>query len=154
MINLHPMTEAEFARYEDHAVHDFTRDGVSGTWPSAPIAREQFDKLLPAGLKTPHQHLLSIKDRDRHYGSIWLTAVQRFDGPEGFIMDFLIFPESRRRGYGLATLLAAERYFQSLGIEAISLNVLPHNEAARRLYAKAGYLPANIRMKKDIRAAP
>ncbi len=152
MINLHPMTDAEFKRYKDHAVNDYTQDGKLGTWPSASIALDQFNKLLPEGLKTQNQHLLSIKDRNLHFGFLWLTIIQRLDGPEGFILDFLIFPEFRCQGHGLTAIFAAEQYFHNLGINSISLNVFPHNEAAKGLYTKAGYLPTNIRMKKEIQA--
>ena len=152
MINLHPMTDSEFRLYENHAVNDYTRDGQLGTWPSAEVALDQFNKLLPEGLQTQNQHLLSIKDRNLHFGFLWLTIIHRSDGPEGFILDFLIFLEFRRQGNGLNAILAAERYFNSLGINSISLNVFPHNEAAKRLYEKAGYVPTNIRMKKEIQA--
>jgi ribosomal protein S18 acetylase RimI-like enzyme len=152
MIKLHPMTEAEFELYEHHAINDFTRDGKPGTWPSASVAREQFDKLLPERLKTQNQHLLSIKDRNLHFGFLWLTVVHRPEGLEGFILDFLIFPEFRLQGHGLKAMLAAESYFQNLGVNAISLNVFPYNDAAKALYTKIGYLPTNIRMRKNLDA--
>ena len=152
MIDLLPMTPFEFDAYKNYALEDYNRDSKQGTWPSAEVAQEQFNKLLPEGLATPNQHLLSItlEDRSLLLGFLWLTVIQRQTGPEAFILDFVIFPEFRRRGYGTGALLATDRYAESLEVNSISLNVFSHNEAAHNLYVKSGYSPTNIRMTKKI----
>jgi len=152
MVELFPMTPAEFEAYREYALDDYTRAGRQGTWPSAKVAQEQFEKLLPEGLKTTNQHLLSIKTGDSSslVGFIWLTVIHRHTGPEAFILDFVIFPESRRQGYGTEALLRAERYALNLGVESLSLNVFSHNQAAQALYEKMGFRPTNIRMSKRI----
>jgi RimJ/RimL family protein N-acetyltransferase len=152
VVDLLPMTAAEFDAYKNYALDDYTRDGKQGTWPSAEIAQEQFNKLLPEGLKTPNQHLLSIKLKDNFIllGFLWLTVIQRQAGPEAFILDFVIFPEFRRQGYGTDALLSTDRYAASVGVKFISLNVFSHNEAAHNLYLRAGFIPTNIRMTKKI----
>ena len=56
MITLAKATPDEFRAYRDYALGDYSRDGNPGTWPTAEIVRQEFDRALPDGLNTKNQH--------------------------------------------------------------------------------------------------
>jgi len=108
--------------------------------------------LLPDGLDTKNQHLLSVRtDAGTHVGFLFLTVIQRITGSEAFILDLVVFPSFRRRGYGADALLQLEKYVSALGLDTISLSVFHHNEAARTLYQKIDYSPVFTRMTKKLK---
>jgi ribosomal protein S18 acetylase RimI-like enzyme len=154
MITLGRPNTEEFRRIREAALDDYTRDGKIGTWPSAEIARQEFDRWLPKGLDTENQHLLAIRiENGVHVGTLFLTVVQRASGSEAFILNLEIFPEFRRKGYGEQSLLQLENYVSCLGLDTISLSVFEDNEAARSLYEKAHYSPIFTRMTKKLKNA-
>lgn len=59
--------------------------------------------------------------------------------PQGFIAYMAVEPDARRRGVGLALLVAAEERARSRGLPFVSLMVTEDNVAAREMYAQAGY---------------
>ena len=149
-ITLGRATPEEFPAIRQHALDDYTRDGRVGAWATAEIARQEFERLLPHGLDTENHHLLAIRSEGRQIGYLWLTSLQRPTGAEAFLLDLVIFPPFRRKGYGQTALLQLEAYVSSLGLKTISLSVLPHNAAAQALYQKASYFPVFTRMTKKL----
>ena len=51
----------------------------------------------------------------------------------------------RGLGYGTALLAAAESWARASGIRKIELHVFPHNERARLLYERLGYIREGLR---------
>jgi ribosomal protein S18 acetylase RimI-like enzyme len=152
-INLSKPNAEEFRAIREYALNDYTHDGKVGTWPAAEIAQQEFDRLLPNGLDTENQHLLSVRiEGDAHVGFLFLTIIQRMTGPEAFILDLVIFQNFRRKGYGEEALLQLEQYVSELGLKTISLSVFHHNEAAQALYRKIDYSPVFTRMTKKLKA--
>jgi ribosomal protein S18 acetylase RimI-like enzyme len=58
---------------------------------------------------------------------------------QGFVAYMAVEPASRRTGVGAALLAAAEDEARRRGLPHMALMVTEENEAARRLYERAGY---------------
>lgn len=106
--------------------------------------------MLPEGLNTKNHHLLSLRTVDSHVGFLWLTVIDRKREVEAFVLDLVVFPEFRRRGYAEEAIGGLEKYVSDLGFNRISLTVFEHNESARDLYKKCGFSPVFTRMTKLI----
>lgn len=144
VITLQLATPEEFEAYRAYADGDSSPDRTT---------RQDFERLLPDGLKTRNQHLLSLRAEDSaQVGFLWLTTMERKTGPEAFLLDFVIFPPFRRRGYAREGMDCLEGYVSSLGLETISLSVSQHNFAARTLYEALGYEPVFTRLTKQCKS--
>ena len=158
MVRLVSMTESEFQIYLKHSVENYAQEHVkAGNWdPSDALqkAEKEFLQLLPEGVATRKQHLLSIEEVDTgvKVGLIWFAEQHQASRPSAFIYDFLVYEEYRRKGYGKQTLRALEEKVKALGIETISLHVFGHNQAAIDLYQKAGYEITDLHMAKKVSA--
>ena len=62
-----------------------------------------------------------------------------FNGFDAFVDEFYLEPEFRGRGIGKAVLAEIAGEARRAGIKALHLEVARDNEAARRLYAAAGF---------------
>ena len=158
MIHLRPMTETEYRLFLERNIAEYADAKVrSGNWTpeEAPArSREEHARLLPDGLATPDQHLLSILESANgpEVGSIWL-AVERHSGQSsGFIYDLFIFEGCRRKGIAGQAMIALESMAKELGLASLSLHVFAHNTAARALYGRLGYMPTNLVLAKNLRA--
>jgi RimJ/RimL family protein N-acetyltransferase len=157
MIQLLPMTPAEYEAWLAHAVDDYADDKVrSGAWQAEKAverSRAEFQKLLPDGLASKDNYLYSIWSDDAPLdvpvGVLWM-AVPPWKPPLAFVFDFIIFEPYRRRGYATQALETLEDKVRALGLATIGLHVFGHNHAARALYEKAGYEITDINMAKKL----
>lgn len=69
---------------------------------------------------------------------------------QAHLNELAVAPEHQRQGYGRALLREAERWAGLRNCRALSLNVFPGNEAARRLYAGAGYQVDLLRLARPL----
>ena len=158
MVKLVSMTESEFQIYLKRSIESYAQEHVkAGNWDSSDSlqkAEREFFQLLPDGVATRKQHLLSIEDGDTgvKIGLIWFAEKFQASRPSAFIYDFLIYEEHRRKGYGRQTLTALEEKVKELGIETISLHVFGHNQVAIDLYQKAGFEITDFHMAKKVSA--
>ena len=150
------MSERDFEAYTERTVPRYAEENVTaGAWDPA-VAQEKaehsYRRLLPDGIATENHHLLNIID-DEHgscIGMVWFR-LDACDGvPSAFICDFEVFDEFRRRGYGRQALLALEDRLHEEGVSRVSLHVFAHNEAARSLYERLGYVSTGIHMTKRL----
>jgi ribosomal-protein-alanine N-acetyltransferase len=72
-------------------------------------------------------------------------VLARVAAEEAEILTLAVLPASRRRGRGGALLSGAMAEAASLGAATMFLEVSERNEAARALYAAAGFTPAGRR---------
>ena len=158
MVKLVPMMESEFQAYLKRSIESYAQEHVkAGNWDSSDAlqkAEKEFLQLLPDGIVSKKQHLLSIEDgyTGVKIGLIWFAEKLQASRPSAFIYDFLIYEEHRRKGYGKQTLTALEEKVKELGIETISLHAFGHNQAAIDLYQKAGYEITDLHMAKKVSA--
>jgi len=156
MVRLVPMTESEFKIYRQTHLEGYAQEHVkAGNWDSSDAlqkAEKEFLQLLPDGVASKKQHLLSIEDghSGMKVGLIWFAEKDQASRPSAFIYDFLIYEEYRKKGYGKQTLTALEEKVKELGIETISLHVFGHNKIAINLYQSAGYQINDMIMAKKI----
>jgi RimJ/RimL family protein N-acetyltransferase len=156
MVQLIPMDKANYKRFLDWAVPNYAREQVkAGTWKpedARQLAEEAFESLLPEGLFSPDQYLNVLVDetRDRHIGFLWYGL--RDGEGEKFVAlyEIVIFEAYRRQGYGSESLRALEKRVKELGMNKIVLHVFGHNEPARAMYKKLGYVERNVTMAKEL----
>jgi ribosomal protein S18 acetylase RimI-like enzyme len=152
------MTESEFQTYLKRSLESYAQEHVrAGNWDSSDAlqkAEKEFLQLLPDGIASKKQHLLSIEDGHTgvKIGLIWFAEQLQASRPSAFIYDFLIYEEHRRKGYGKQALAALEEKVKELSIATISLHVFGHNQAAIDLYQKAGYEITDLHMAKKVSA--
>jgi RimJ/RimL family protein N-acetyltransferase len=155
-VTLVPMTQDEFEAFLQWAIPDYAQDHVrSGTWPESEALRrseEQYRELLPHGLDSPGQYLLTVHDpaSSRNVGRLWFHLARDRPGRPAFLYQFMIDEAFRRQGYGLAALQALDDTVREMGGSTIYLHVFGHNAPARALYEKAGYEVTNVNMAKSV----
>ncbi|WP_309103809.1 GNAT family N-acetyltransferase [Microbacterium sp.] len=138
-----PMTPERFARFRVESVDAFADDLVTMRGMTAEDAaaesRRQFEKELPLGSDTPGQSLFTASSGGEEVGILWLGMRQRAGRPHAFVLDIEVAEARRRKGYGRAIMLAAEREAQRLGAVSMGLHVFGANDAAVALYERLGY---------------
>jgi ribosomal protein S18 acetylase RimI-like enzyme len=156
MVHLKPMTESEFQSYRKGAVEEYARQRVrEGDWQPADAlhkAEQEFLRMLPQGVNSKNQYLLSIQadQTDLNLGMLWFAVRGAAPHLAAFIYDFMISEQFRQRGYGMQALSALDEKAKELGIATIALHVFGHNQAAIALYQKAGYEITNLQMAKKL----
>ncbi|HEY3313458.1 MAG TPA: GNAT family N-acetyltransferase [Anaerolineales bacterium] len=154
MIELVPMTEAEFQVFLARAIIEYAKDKVdAGNWSEAESvqrSRLEFDHYLPQGLDTPGHFIRNIINETRQVvGYLWYALLENRPGT-AFIYDFEVYAAYRRRGYASQALAALDVLAKDLGLKKLELHVFGHNTAARELYKKAGYIETNVNMAREI----
>ena len=93
-----------------------------------------------------------------HYGDVIgyaYAAVEGYDymalrGPAGVLHDVIVDPEHRGRGVGRLLLDTTLAYLKSRGAPRVILWTAEQNEAAQRLFAKAGFRRTMIEMTREL----
>jgi len=155
-MKLVPMSDTEYADYIAVLIPDYAADHVrAGNWAADEAeakAAAQVKELLPDGPRTPDQYLytLHVDEEQEPVGIIWLAVMRQGLHPRAFIYDILIYENFRRRGYATQGLRAIEEKASELGATSIALHVFGHNDGARTLYEKVGYVVTDYVMAKDL----
>ena len=156
MVRLIPMSDSDYEAFISWAEEDYAREQVRvGAWSAeeaAELAHQAFAARLPDGLATPKQILSLIVSAaaGEHVGWLWWGVEERGARRFATLNDIQIFPAQRRRGYAALALQALEQQVRAEGLESIFLHVFGHNEGARALYRKLGYVERNITMMKAL----
>lgn len=134
-----PMTPDSFARFERETVEayadDLTRAHLASAADAPAHSRAELNAMMPAGLATAGEHFLDVAVDGSAVATLWLSIT----GSSAFIADITVRQDARRRGNGLAVMLAAELYCADLGAGLIRLSVFGFNAPARALYDRLGY---------------
>ncbi len=110
------------------------------------IARNRAE-LFVDGVPNESQHFFDVRDGVDRVGALWLAAGE---GGAWFVYDVVVEADRRGRGYGRATMLAAEEYVRGQGGSSLSLNVFGPNAVARGLYESLGYATLAVAMRKSL----
>jgi ribosomal protein S18 acetylase RimI-like enzyme len=70
------------------------------------------------------------------------------DVTRGVVEHLYVRPDHRNRGVGSALLDAAERALADEDVDALALEVMAGNDAARRFYRRHGFRPHRVEMEK------
>ena len=145
-IVVEPMSEGEYAAYAAHNDRSYAEEllasgAVQDMDAALAEAAAAMGALMPQGLQTPDQHLHTVRTPDGEtVGVLWVHV----QADRAFIYDIEMRDEVRGRGYGTQTLRAAAALAREAGRSRIALNVFGHNDGARRLYAREGYLETEV----------
>ncbi|WP_067507138.1 N-acetyltransferase [Actinoplanes sp. TFC3] len=148
-VRLEPMTEGEYqpwrADAEAHYAQSVAASGQSAQ-EAARSAADTFTRLLPDEFATAGNHFWYAYDGDRRVGFLWITVTRG----TAFVYDIAVEPDVRRRGYGRAIMLAAERWCHDTALTRIGLHVFAHNTGARALYEQLGFAETGRTMAKEL----
>jgi len=155
MMRLVAMTEEDYQQFIAWAVADYAQEQVKASaWqPEEAMqqAKKAFDALLPDGLSTSNQFLCVIEDEENTpVGYMWFGVREEGECRFAALYELVIFEEYRRRGHASQALEALENKVREQGMKQIILHVFGHNEGARALYRKSGYVERNVTMVKGI----
>lgn len=158
MSTLRPMSDAEYAAWQEQSIKDYAADKVaSGQWSeseSLELSRKENDELLPQGLQTPDNYFFTIANAQAEsVGMLWFAVRTKFNAPIAFVYDVAVWPEHQRQGHASRAFLALEEEVRRRGLGGIALHVFGHNAAAQALYAKLGFQPTNINLFKQLPGA-
>jgi GNAT superfamily N-acetyltransferase len=153
LVRLQPIVADEIDAFFTHMHEQYVgermqADQLSRAEAEALVATQR-ESLLPNGIATSDQHLLWAHDEQaRRVGLLWLAFDARYR--HAFIYQIFVFEALRGRGYGRATLVAAEDFARALGARALALNVFTPNRNAIALYESAGFAAMSQHMSKPL----
>ncbi len=156
MVRLVPMTEADFAAFEEQDIRGYAAEQVSaGFWSASEAmerSRQVHEKLLPDGVATKDHYLYTIWEGEpgAAVGVLWMMAAPAGPRPSGFIYDIEVYEQYRGKGYARAAMLELEAIARRMGLRQLGLHVFAHNSRARALYEGLGYTVASLNMLKDL----
>ena len=147
-VRLEPMTEDQYKPWRAEAEARYARSvAASGrsARAAARTAADTYAQLLPDEYTTPDHHFWYAYDGDRRVGLLWIKV----NHDTAFVHNVAVEPGLRRRGYGRAIMLAAERWCHDNALTRIGLHVFAHNAGARSLYEQLGFTETGRNLAKD-----
>jgi ribosomal protein S18 acetylase RimI-like enzyme len=159
-LTLRPMTETEFAEWNDASAQEYARIQVAaGVWSAEQAVAQSLTQrraLLPDGVATTGMVLRRAELPDgTPIGITWIGLSHPRGTPDcAFLYDIEIDEPHRGKGYGRALLSACEDLVAARGIGALELNVFGDNTAALRLYETSGYRVVTQQMRKTLGVTP
>lgn len=154
MILLQAMKEHEYTLWIQESIKEYAEEKtIAGNFQketSLEQAENEFNQLLPDGLKSKDHYLFTLIDGENQedVGSLWINVQE--DGIEAFIYDIKIHESKRGRGYGKEALKSLDSYAREKDISKISLHVFGHNKVALSLYQNTGFEVTNVLMSKTL----
>jgi RimJ/RimL family protein N-acetyltransferase len=156
MTKLTPMNQTEFDAFMEISMADHIQGQIkAGSW-HAEDADDNMQKLraqiLPQGLVTPNQNFFNVQnDLEEIVGGLWYMIAEREGKHLIFVVDIQIYEPFRRRGFGTQAFRLMENQARDLGITTIALNVFKHNQQAKSMYEKLGYVGKGENMVKELK---
>jgi len=156
-IELKPLAQRQWETILQDRIPEYAEEQIKASRWSAeealPKATEEFETLLPDGIRTATNHVLGIIDSasSETTGYLWYVEREKAGKPCIFICDLRVFKAYRRQGVASSALRALEDLVQQKhGTVRIELHVFGNNHAARALYETISYEETNVLMAKDI----
>lgn len=142
-VTIRKMTNDEFARFYAWSVENQAKElmeelGLSQA-DATREAKKEVTEMLPNGLHTEHNDLMTVVAEGKNVGFIWTLYEESNGQKQVFLCDFAIWQPHRRKGYGAAALSLAEKNAAERNCQKSVLFVSDANAAAKALYTKCGY---------------
>ena len=160
MLELKSMNQDIYNNYIKKAIQQYAEEVAKSRGidldKALQLTNEEFNTLLPNGLKSENQYLNTIiNDENEHIGIMWFSTESNHGENEAFLYDIEINKEYRGKGYGHESMKLLESKVKELNLDSIGLHVFLHNEIAYSLYNKIGYQEikrgkAGVIMKKTL----
>lgn len=152
-VQLVPMNDEEYAVWIAKSVANYRDENVKNGMTLAEAQKksdDDFARLLPDGLKSTDQHVMSIKAEGKWVGTLWIGVRGPADNRKAFIYDIVLDDNAKGKGYGKKAMTLLEDKVRALGLRHIGLHVFGHNTIARNLYTTLGYEITNLNMEKTL----
>ncbi len=118
------------------AVMAVERAAYTSGWPTTAFERElttnAMARYLVARAPAPAPAVVA-------FGGLWLMVDQ------AHIVTIAVLPELQRRGYGRLVLHGLVELAAASGMDSVTLEVRPSNQAARALYRRYGFYEVGLR---------
>ena len=142
-VKLKKMTQDDFFAFcqwsiEDHAF-ELMEELQLPREDALKEAKSEFSSMLPRGLDTQNNQLLTIMAEEKNVGFLWTIYEQTAGRRQCFLCDLAIWEAYRQKGYATAALCLAEQTAKQDGCAEMVLFVSDKNTPAIRLYEKYGY---------------
>ena len=113
-----------------------------------------YGSYLQSQLANPDIIVL-VAERDGDVLGYTFAGVEGYDymslrGPAGVLYDIVVAPEHRGSGVGRALLEATLAALEARGAPRVVLSTAERNEAAQRLFARAGFRRTMIEMTREL----
>lgn len=144
-VTIRAMTSDEFRYFYqwsiDQQAKELAKERHISYEAALQTAAKEVDEMLPEGLQTKENFLMTITEASRgeSAGFLWTLHEYTAGKKQSFLCDFAIWESQRRRGYGAAALQLMEKQAINAGCQESVLFVSDDNTAARALYEKCGY---------------
>lgn len=144
-VKIRKMTNKEFENFCQWSVEDHAKELMEECQmpreEAIMKAKEEVAQMLPNGLNTEHNYLMTIveEDSEESAGFIWTIHEETAGKKQSFVCDFAILESKRRKGYATETLHLVAKNAVEAGCQESVLFVADSNDAARALYEKCGY---------------
>ncbi len=148
------MNEEQYDIYLAYSIPNYAKaksDAEGYSYEDAlKLAKETYAELLPSGLSTEDHYLYVISRSSEQVGHVWLSKELAANEKEfyAWIYDIEIYEDFRGKGLSKEVMKLIEERAKVFGSSSIRLHVFGHNEIARSLYKKSGYIETNVVMKK------
>jgi ribosomal protein S18 acetylase RimI-like enzyme len=118
--------------------------------PASPRTEGSYASFLGTQLTDPTIIVL-VAERNGHVMGYSYAGVEGYDymtlrGPAGVLHDIVVDPSERGRGIGRMLLSATVAALEARGVPRIVLWTATRNEAAQRLFARAGFRQTMVEM--------
>ena len=154
-VSLRPLAPDEYPAWRSGSLERYAGDMAQNggyTGEHARMKAEQdFERAMPDGIATPHQHYWAIEGDGEVIGHAWLGERESPEGARlAFVYEIALDETRRGRGHGRAAMLLLEAEARRLGHDRIELNVFGGNDVARGLYTSLGYAEVAVYMSKKV----
>ena len=131
--------------------HDFDPDRFIAVTPRT---EQGYRSFFGSQLDKPNI-LLHVAERDGQVIGYTYAGIEGNDwmalrGPAGVLYDILIDPAHRGQGVGRELLDATLKALEAKGVPRVVLSTAERNEAAQRLFARAGFRRTMIEMTREL----
>jgi ribosomal protein S18 acetylase RimI-like enzyme len=156
MVELTPMTQAEFELFLEHEIRQYADEQALAGYVSEAGAisksRNDHRALLPKGLQTRGHYFYTVREsaQGADVGVIWLGTSLDSSRPTGSIFALEIHEPFRRQGYARQAMDQLEEIAQGMGLKQLGLHLFVRNEAGRALCDSLGYTVSGVNMGKEL----
>ncbi len=135
--------------------HDFDPERFIAATPQT---EHGYASFLGTQLEQPNVVVLVAEQRDGEVLGYTYAGVEGHDymslrGPAGVLHDIVVDPAHRGQGVGGMLLDATLVALEARGAPRIVLSTAARNEAAQRLFARAGFRRSMIEMTRELKGA-
>jgi len=152
-LQLLPISESEYAIWVVQSHHQYREENIKNGMTAEEAQKktnEDFQRLLPEGVKSKDNYIYAVKVEARWVGTAWFCVRGAANNRKAFICDIVLDEKVRGNGFGKRTMQMIEAEVKKLGLKHIGLHVFGHNKIRDSLYQGLGYEITNLYLEKSI----